>query len=124
MSADFWISQTEYPPLPPISTAIYHGVLRMLPTKSSLPTNMAVMFGAMITDLAAFFGRERPTLVEEGDIEVRFHSHTMGKLGYNLEKAPAKATILAAERMLIPLGSIVVTLDVYSNDAPMDDECA
>jgi hypothetical protein len=43
----------------------------------------------------------------------------MGKLGYNLEKTPAKATVLGSKGMLKSLGSIVVTLDVCSNNSPM-----
>jgi hypothetical protein len=73
----------------------------------------------MITDLADSFGREWPTLVEERDIKVCFHSHAMGKLRYNLEKTPAKATVLGSKWVPTPPGSIVVTFNVCSNNSPM-----
>jgi len=119
MGTDFRISQTEYTPLPALSAAIYHGILRVFAAETGLPTYVVVMLFAMIADLADALGRQRPTLVEQGDIKVCFHSHSMGKLGYNLEKAPAEATVLGSKGMLESLGSIVVTLDVCSNNSPM-----
>jgi len=120
MSSDLWISQTEHSPLPPLSAAIYQGILRVFPAETGLPTYVVVVLFAMITDLADSFGRERPTLVEQRNIKVCFHSHLMGKLRYNLEKTPAEATVLGSKGMLKSLGSIVVTLDACSNNSPMN----
>jgi hypothetical protein len=119
MGAYFRISEAKYAPLPLFSTAIHNSIVRVLMAKTGLPTYVVVVLGAMITDLADFFGRQRPTLVEQRDIKVCFHSHAMGKLGYSLEKAPAEATILGSKGMFKSLGSVVVTLDVCSNNSPM-----
>jgi hypothetical protein len=84
MGANLGISQTKHTPLPLFSTAIHNSIVRVLTAKTGLPTHVVVVLGAMITDLADSFGRQRPTLVEQRDIKVCFHSHAMGKLGYNL----------------------------------------
>jgi hypothetical protein len=64
MGAYFRISEAEYAPLPPLSAAIYHGILRVFAAETGLPTYVVVVLFAMITDLADTFGRERPTFVE------------------------------------------------------------
>jgi hypothetical protein len=119
MGANLGISQTKHAPLPLFSTAIHNSILRVLTAKTGLPTHVVVVLGAMITDFADSFGREWPTLVEERDIKVCFHSHSMGQLRYNFEKAPAKATVLGAKGMLKSLGRVVVTFNVCSNNSPM-----
>jgi hypothetical protein len=119
MGANLRISQTKHTPLPLFSTAIHNSILRVLTAETGLPTHVVVVLFAMITDLADSFGLERPTLVEQRDIEVCFHSHAMGKLGYNLEKTPAEATVLGSKRVSKTPGSVVVTFYVCSNNSPM-----
>jgi hypothetical protein len=74
---------------------------------------------AMITDLADFFGREWPTIVEQRDIQIYFHSYAMGNLGYDLEKAPTEATVLGAKGMFTSPGGVVVPFNVSSDNSPM-----
>jgi hypothetical protein len=119
MGANLGISQTKHTPLPLLSTVIHNGILRVLAAETGLPTYVVVVLFAMITDFADSFGRQRPTLVEQRDIKVCFHSHSMGKLGYSLEKTPAQATVLGSKRMVTTPGSVVVTFDVCSNNSPM-----
>jgi hypothetical protein len=119
MGPNLGIGQTKHTPLPLFSTAIHNGILRMLTAKTGLPTYVVMVLFAMITDLADFFRREWPTIVEQRDIEIRFHSHNMGKLRYNLEKAPAKSAILGSKRVSTTPGSVVVTFNVRSNNSPM-----
>jgi hypothetical protein len=64
MRTDLGISQTEYTPLPPLTTTVYNTIFRVLSAETGLPTYVVVVFGAMITDFAHSFGRQRPTLVE------------------------------------------------------------
>jgi hypothetical protein len=119
MGPNFGISQTKHTPLPLFSTAIHNSILGMLTAKTGLPTYMVMVLFAMITDLANFFGREWPTIVEQRDIEIRFHSHAMGILRYNLEKAPAESAVLGSKRVSTAPGSVVMTFNVSSNNSPM-----
>jgi hypothetical protein len=80
---------------------------------------VVVVLGAMITGLADSFGRQRPTIVEQRDIEVCLHSHAMGKLRYNLEKVPAKIAVLGSKWVSTTPGSIVVTFNVFPDNSPM-----
>jgi hypothetical protein len=96
MGSDLWISQTKHTPLPLLSTAIHNSILWVLTAKTSLPAYMLEMHVIVVTESADSFLSKWPPLIKEGDIKICLHSKTMGEMGNNLKKVPAKIAVLVS----------------------------
>jgi hypothetical protein len=96
MGTDFRICQTEYTPLPLLTTAISEGIFRAFSAECALPAGMLEMHGIMVTLFADSFWRKWPSLIKEGDIKICLHSKTMGEMVNNLKKVPAKIAVLVS----------------------------
>jgi hypothetical protein len=119
MGANLGISQTKHTPLPLLATAISEGIFRIFSTECALPAAMLEMHGIMVTLFADSFWRKWPSLIKEGDIKICLHSKTMGEMGNNLKKVPAKIAVLISQWMLPPSGCVIMTLNVGTGKSPV-----
>jgi hypothetical protein len=80
---------------------------------------MLEMHGIMITHFADSFGKKWPAFIKEGDIKICLHSKTVGKMGNDLEKVPAKIAVLVSQWVSSSSGCVIMTLNVGTGESPV-----